>query len=158
MEQVEDPEAAVEGILARCAPQKLMALFGIPAFSSTAEFLVCIANKRGMVGRGGVPDRQKAARAVLMDWNGGKIPFFVMPPEDAEGTWGAAAVGGGGGGGGMEDGARAGAMRVTDADVGSSAIVAEWAKVRFSFPPARTPTRGSQWAPPPLGATSLPSV
>ena len=125
VDQIEDPEAAVDGILRRCAPAKLMSLFCIPAYASTEQFLGHVAAKRFMVGRGGVPDKKKAARVVLQEWNSGKIPFFVMPPaerssaEGMEEEAGAAAAGAGG------------ALRVSAGDVGVASIVQEWAKVRF---------------------------
>ena len=125
VEQIEDPEGAVNGILARCSPEKLQALFAIPAFSSTAEFLSAVAVKRGKLGKGGVPDRRGAAIAVLREWNSGKIPFFVLPPEEEETT-----------AGGDEDmdasgGASSGAgtLRVSGSNVGAFTIVDEWAKV-----------------------------
>ena len=34
----------------------------------------------GRVLKGGVPDKVAAARAVLKDWNEGKIPYFTEPP------------------------------------------------------------------------------
>ena len=34
----------------------------------------------GRVLKGGIPDKVAAARAVLKDWNGGKIPYFTAPP------------------------------------------------------------------------------
>ena len=33
---------------------------------------------------GGIPDVEQAARTVLQDWNSGRIPFFVSPPEMEE--------------------------------------------------------------------------
>jgi len=30
--------------------------------------------------KGGVPDIQSAARAILNDWNSGRIPFYTLPP------------------------------------------------------------------------------
>lgn len=30
--------------------------------------------------KGGIPDKVAAARAVLKDWNEGKIPYFTAPP------------------------------------------------------------------------------
>lgn len=82
VDQVEDPEGAVEGIVARCAPEKLMAIYSIASYDNATEFLNLVAMKKGKLGRGGVPDRPAAARAVLHDWNSGKIPFFVLPPTD----------------------------------------------------------------------------
>lgn len=31
--------------------------------------------------KGGIPDTHLVARAVLQDWNGGKIPFYTKPPS-----------------------------------------------------------------------------
>jgi len=123
VDQVEDPEAAVDGILQRCAPHKLMELFCIPAYTSTEGFLTALAQKRFMVTKGGVPDRGKAARTVLQEWNSGKIPFFVMPPEEKQQD---DRVGRGGGGSVMDEGS---GLRVDDVDVGTAKIVSEWSKV-----------------------------
>jgi nuclear GTP-binding protein len=127
VDNVEDPEGAVDGILGRCAPEKLMMLYGIGAFATTPDFLAAVAIKRGKVTKGGVPDRVNAARAVLQDWNGGKIPFFVLPPEDEGASAGAVAASVGAKGPGR-------ARMTTDADVGSSAIVSSWTKVRAPSP------------------------
>ena len=127
VEQIEDPEAAVGGILARCAPEKLMSLFSIPAYSNVSEFLVSVATKRGKLGRGGVPDKRGAAVSVLMDWNSGKIPFYVLPPEDEVASADIDIDG-------VAEGA-GGALRVSGHDVGAAAIVAEWSKVRTPPPP-----------------------
>ena len=120
VDQVEDPEAAVDGILQRCAPHKLMELFSIPAYASTEQFLTNLAVKRFMVTKGGVPDRAKAARTVLQEWNSGKIPFFVMPPDLVMGKDGEA----------MDEGG--GALRKDAKDVGTAQIISEWSKVSVS--------------------------
>ena len=46
-----------------------MAHYKLPAFSSTEEFLHLLAKRSGHLGRGGVPDPERAARTVLMHWN-----------------------------------------------------------------------------------------
>ena len=128
LEQIEDPEAAVDGILKRCAPEKLMSIFAIPHFSSTPEFLLHVAGRRGKLGRGGVPDRVAAARSVLGDWNSGKIPFFVLPPIDESNdlhmsvpsSSSAAPI-------------SASGLRVSANDLGESSIVAEWSKVSIAL-------------------------
>lgn len=127
VEQVEDPEGAVDGILRRCAPEKLQALYEVPTFDDTTSFLTHVAIKRGKLGKGGVPDKENAARSILQDWNSGKIPFFVLPPEDAAPS---ASADGDQGMDASDAPARgADAVRVSGSDVGSSAIVSEWAKV-----------------------------
>ena len=52
VDAVEDPEGAVDAILRRCNPAKLVALYGISMYDSTADFLRQIAAKRGKLGKG----------------------------------------------------------------------------------------------------------
>ncbi|KAG7359772.1 hypothetical protein IV203_034870 [Nitzschia inconspicua] len=47
-------------------------------------FLGIVAKSYGRVLKGGIPDKVGAARAVLNDWNHGKIPYYIVPPRDAE--------------------------------------------------------------------------
>ena len=49
----------------------------------------------GKMKKGGIPDREKAARILLGDWNSGKIKYFTHPPEQeppTESTLGAEIV------------------------------------------------------------------
>merc|ERR1712062_879862 len=50
-------------------------------FSDTAEFLAKLAIQLGKLKKGGVPDRNLAARIVLNDWNSGKLKYFTYPPQ-----------------------------------------------------------------------------
>jgi nuclear GTP-binding protein len=60
--------------------------YNIPAFppGNTMMFLAMVAKSYGRVLKGGIPDKIGAARAVLKDWNHGKIPYYTVPPKDAE--------------------------------------------------------------------------
>jgi nuclear GTP-binding protein len=80
VDQIEDPLVAVQGILARCTREQLMSLYHVAEFTSDREFLYFVAQRLGKLGKGGVPNLDEAARAVLKDWNSGKIPFFTVPP------------------------------------------------------------------------------
>jgi nuclear GTP-binding protein len=52
-------------------------------------FLAMVARSYGRVLKGGIPDKVGAARAVLRDWNSGKILYYTparatkLVPEDA---------------------------------------------------------------------------
>jgi len=81
IEQIPDPIEPVEVILKRCKKDQLIKIYKIANFENINEFLIHIAQKRGKLGKGGVADQQAAARTVLQDWNGGKIPFYTVPPE-----------------------------------------------------------------------------
>merc|ERR1712198_76211 len=68
-------------MFARVPRQHLMLHYGVATFSDTAEFLAKLAISSGKLKKGGVPDRNLAARIVLQDWNSGKIKYFTHPPE-----------------------------------------------------------------------------
>ena len=82
-DSVEDPIPAVQGLLERCSTESLMMTYTIPAFpkNDVMVFLALVAKRSGRVLKGGVPDKVSAARTVIRDWNGGKIPYYTMPPE-----------------------------------------------------------------------------
>ncbi|XP_072476214.1 guanine nucleotide-binding protein-like 3-like protein [Notamacropus eugenii] len=81
VEQLADPVAPVEAILRRCSHGQLASHYGIPDFTTTTEFLVLLAQRLGRLKKGGAPDQEKAAKAVLTDWMNGKISYFTHPPE-----------------------------------------------------------------------------
>ena len=90
-DSIEDPIPAVEHLIARCNPASLIMTYNIPAFppGNVMMFLAMVARSYGRVLKGGIPDKVGAARAVLRDWNSGKIPYYTpapstkLVPEDA---------------------------------------------------------------------------
>ncbi|KAF7727718.1 Guanine nucleotide-binding protein-like 3-like protein [Apophysomyces ossiformis] len=80
VELLEDPITPVEVITSRCSMEQLCAIYNVGFFNNAHEFLVLLAMQRGKLKKGGIPDTESVARAVLQDWNGGKIPFFTVPP------------------------------------------------------------------------------
>ncbi|XP_050979485.1 guanine nucleotide-binding protein-like 3-like protein [Labeo rohita] len=81
IEQLVDPIPPVEAILRRCNKAQIMDHYGIPDFQTTHEFLALLARRQGKLRKGGLPDSDKAAKSVLMDWTGGRISYFTHPPE-----------------------------------------------------------------------------
>ncbi|MDP2434354.1 MAG: GTPase [archaeon] len=82
VEQIDDPIPPVELILKRCSHEQLLVLYRIPDFRTVREFLANLAVKRGMMKKGGgQPNITAAARAVLQDWNSGRIQYYTVPPE-----------------------------------------------------------------------------
>lgn len=83
-ESIEDPIPAVEMLLKRCNHQSLLMTYNIPSFPNgdVMMFLAMVARSYGRVLKGGIPDKISAARAVLKDWNNGKIPFYTPPPKE----------------------------------------------------------------------------
>jgi nuclear GTP-binding protein len=66
-DSVEDPIPPVTALLKRCNHATLLMAY----------------KSFGRVLKGGIPDKVGAARAVLRDWNNGKIKYFTAPPEGA---------------------------------------------------------------------------
>ncbi|KAF4033752.1 50S ribosome-binding GTPase [Phytophthora infestans] len=88
-ESMADPVGAVQVLLTRCQPEQLAELYQLPVdtvskcFQDAVHFLVLVAQSKGKLGKGGIPDRQAAARIVLQDWNRGKLPYFTPPPDQS---------------------------------------------------------------------------
>ncbi|KAM4612573.1 LOW QUALITY PROTEIN: guanine nucleotide-binding protein-like 3-like protein [Polymixia lowei] len=62
-------------------PPQIMEHYGVPDFHTALEFLALLARRQGKLRKGGLPDSDKAAKGVLMDWTGGRISYFTHPPE-----------------------------------------------------------------------------
>ncbi|NXF50266.1 GNL3 protein, partial [Oceanites oceanicus] len=71
----------VDAILNHSNKQQVMMHYNIPDFRNTEEFLALLAQKRGMLKRGGVPDVENIAKLLLCDWTGAKISYHSQPPE-----------------------------------------------------------------------------
>lgn len=84
VESLADPITPVVAIMARVPRSHLMLQYGIGSFTDAAEFLALLAMQLGKLKKGGVPDRDLAARIVLGDWNTGKIKYCTHPPESSE--------------------------------------------------------------------------
>merc|ERR1719342_678087 len=80
LEQLEDPITPIEAILARADKQQLMLHYRLSEFNGTQEFLARLCSRMGKLKKGGVPDYETAARAVLHDWNVGNIKYYTSPP------------------------------------------------------------------------------
>ncbi|CEG64123.1 hypothetical protein RMATCC62417_01157 [Rhizopus microsporus] len=81
VELLEDPVTPVEVILNKCGIEQLRKTYSLSFFSNVHEFLVLLAQQRGKLKKGGIPDVEQAAKHVLNDWNSGKIPFYSVPPS-----------------------------------------------------------------------------
>ncbi|XP_066182943.1 guanine nucleotide-binding protein-like 3 isoform X2 [Sylvia atricapilla] len=78
-----DSAGALEGvnaIITHCSKQQVMMHYNIPDFRDPEEFLSLLAQKRGMLKKGGVPDIENMAKLVLCDWTGARIKYYSQPP------------------------------------------------------------------------------
>ncbi|XP_056294348.1 guanine nucleotide-binding protein-like 3-like protein [Pseudoliparis swirei] len=81
IEHLVDPLPPVEAILRRCNKAQIMEHYGVSDFHTGLEFLAMLARRQGKLRKGGLPDSDKAAKSVLMDWTCGRISYFTHPPE-----------------------------------------------------------------------------
>ncbi|XP_034537869.1 guanine nucleotide-binding protein-like 3-like protein [Notolabrus celidotus] len=81
IEQLVDPLSPVEAILRRCNKSQITEHYGVSDFHTALEFLSMLARRQGKLRKGGLPDTDKAAKSVLLDWTGGRISYFTHPPE-----------------------------------------------------------------------------
>jgi len=84
IETLVDPITPVIAILSRVPRQHLMQQYTLGHYEDAAEFLALLARGQGKLKKGGIPDRDAAAKTVLNDWNSGKIKYFTHPPEEVE--------------------------------------------------------------------------
>ncbi|GFR76984.1 guanine nucleotide-binding protein-like 3 homolog, partial [Elysia marginata] len=82
LESLDDPVPCVEAILMRCQKMQMMLHYNLTDYSDTLSFLNLLARRMGKLRKGGVPDINQAARALLHDWNSGKITYYTAPPEE----------------------------------------------------------------------------
>ena len=80
LEQVDDLMKSVTVLLTKVSTDEICKVFMIPRFTSIEEFLMHVANKRGKLLKGGVPDLNSAARVVLQEWITGALPYYTLPP------------------------------------------------------------------------------
>lgn len=87
-EALDDPVAAALRLLemiVRKRPELLLKLYGFAPAGVEKDhlyrFLEELALRRGLLGRGGVPLAEEAARIVVRDWQTGKNTFYLEPED-----------------------------------------------------------------------------
>lgn len=84
VEHVSHPEQFIPDLLEKCERKHLERTYEISGWKNSEEFIELIARKQGRLLKGGEPDETGVAKQVITDFNRGKIPWFVPPPEDKE--------------------------------------------------------------------------
>ena len=81
-EKIEEPMIFVQGILDRVHPEIMKKIYKINNWTDTEDFVKQCANKYGKLVKGGDPDYKATAKIILLDWQRGKIPYYVEPPKE----------------------------------------------------------------------------
>lgn len=82
VEYLKNAEDHIQTVLERAKQEYIVRTYGIEQWQSHEDFLEKLAFKSGKLLKGGQPDISTVAKMVLNDWQRGKIPFFVKPPEN----------------------------------------------------------------------------
>jgi len=80
LEDLGDPFMQVHSIIKKVPKDEILLAYEISDYNNTKEFLECVAKKKGLLLKGGLPDYDSAGREVLKDFAQGKIRFY----EDCE--------------------------------------------------------------------------
>ncbi|XP_038657113.1 nucleolar GTP-binding protein 2 [Scyliorhinus canicula] len=81
VEKIKCPEDHIAAVLERAKSEYISKTYKIDSWSHAVDFLEKLAFRMGKLLKGGEPDIQTVAKMVLNDWQRGRIPFFVKPPN-----------------------------------------------------------------------------
>ena len=91
-ERLENPEDFVEAVMRKVKPEHITAQYQLPkdSWKTPTELMDVIATKAGRLLKGGEPCLRSAAITILNDYQRGRLPHYVAPPElkeeDGEGV------------------------------------------------------------------------
>ncbi|XP_032158093.1 nucleolar GTP-binding protein 2 isoform X1 [Mustela erminea] len=81
VEKIKTPEDHISAVLERAKPEYISKTYKIDSWENAEDFLEKLAFRTGKLLKGGEPDLQTVGKMVLNDWQRGRIPFFVKPPN-----------------------------------------------------------------------------
>ncbi|XP_068951593.1 guanine nucleotide-binding protein-like 3 [Petaurus breviceps papuanus] len=71
---------SVTAVVEHCNKQQLMLRYNIPSYRDSQEFLTLLAQKKGMVQKGGLPKVEEAAKLFWSHWTGPKMSYYCQAP------------------------------------------------------------------------------
>ncbi|XP_061040460.1 nucleolar GTP-binding protein 2 isoform X2 [Eubalaena glacialis] len=81
VEKIKTPEDHIGAVLERAKPEYISKTYKIDSWENAEDFLEKLALRTGKLLKGGEPDLRTVGKMVLNDWQRGRIPFFVKPPN-----------------------------------------------------------------------------
>lgn len=84
VEHVSHAEQYIPELLKRVQKKHLERTYELSGWENAEQFLEKLARKSGRLLKGAEPDMAGVAKQVIKDFNRGKIPWFVPPPEDTQ--------------------------------------------------------------------------
>ncbi|XP_061453785.1 nucleolar GTP-binding protein 2 [Rhineura floridana] len=86
VEKIKCPEDHIAAVLERAKPEYISKTYKIDFWQNAEDFLEKLAFQTGKLLKGGEPDMCTVSKMVLNDWQRGRIPFFVKPPNTEQRT------------------------------------------------------------------------
>jgi nuclear GTP-binding protein len=83
-ERLPEPSDFVRPILERVRDQYIKKHYQIDSWVDHIDFLKKLALRSGKLSKGGEPELRSISINVINDWQRGKLPHFVAPPDDVE--------------------------------------------------------------------------
>lgn len=80
-ENIQEPESHISEILKRVDESFIKRHYKVEDWEDSVDFLEQIARRMGKLTKGGHPDINTTARMVLNDWQRGRLPYYVKPPN-----------------------------------------------------------------------------
>ncbi|XP_053123746.1 nucleolar GTP-binding protein 2 [Hemicordylus capensis] len=81
VEKIKTPEDHIATVLERAKPEYIRKTYKVDSWQNVENFLEKLALQTGKLLKGGEPDVRTVSKMVLNDWQRGRIPFFVKPPN-----------------------------------------------------------------------------
>jgi hypothetical protein len=80
-ERLPDPTEFIPAILERVKPEHLRRQYGVYDWTDATDFLKKLAARSGKLLRGGEGDLATISVNIINDWQRGRLPYFVPPPD-----------------------------------------------------------------------------
>lgn len=85
IENIQEPESHIEEIMKRVDASFLRKHYKVDNWEDAMDFLDQLARRMGKLLKGGNADINATARMVLNDWQRGRLPYYVPPPNYNQG-------------------------------------------------------------------------
>lgn len=81
VERLENADEHLPMVLERVKPEYIAKAYGVAGWTDAQDFLQKFCDTTGKLLKGGEADLVNSARKILQDWQRGRLPWFVAPPE-----------------------------------------------------------------------------
>lgn len=83
-ERLPRPELFISPILDQVKREFIVRTYGVHGWENAEDFLGQIAKRSGRLLKGGDPDISSVSKNIINDWQRGRLPWFVPPPDSVE--------------------------------------------------------------------------